>query len=299
MASADAGSRPNERSERSTEAGGCREASEKVRLHAGGTASRNARLKPETVQTHALSHPVASASGFAGRQRREPANHGARDSRPQSARHRRAVPGAGDSAAARADDPGPPRRKGAAASSDAGGGTRRTDHCATRNCRNQGARRRDRQPPASRAAAAVKGAVSMKIRFAAGIALIAALLAPPLAAQEPVTLPLPPQASQPPGGRKTPAPVPLKVTVVLSRFQGDKRISSMPYILGVMASGWGPGPKTTLRMGVERAGDADGVRRTATANRVRSAVTATAASAPTSIAARRSTKPSPASFSSR
>ena len=73
----------------------------------------------------------------------------------------------------------------------------------------------------------------------------------PLAAQEPVTLPLPPQASQPPGGRKTPAPVPLKVTVVLSRFQGDKRISSMPYVLGVMASGWGPGPKTTLRMGVE------------------------------------------------
>ena len=91
----------------------------------------------------------------------------------------------------------------------------------------------------------------MKIRFAAGIALIAALLAPPLAAQEPVTLPLPPQASQPPGGRKTPAPIPLKVTVVLSRFQGEKRISSMPYILGVMASGWGPGPKTTLRMGVE------------------------------------------------
>ena len=90
----------------------------------------------------------------------------------------------------------------------------------------------------------------MKIRFAAGIALIAALMAP-LAAQEPVTLPLPPQASQPPGGRKTPAPVPLKVTVVLSRFQGDKRISSMPYILGVMASGWGPGPKTTLRMGVD------------------------------------------------
>ena len=90
----------------------------------------------------------------------------------------------------------------------------------------------------------------MKIRFAAGIALIAALMAP-LAAQEPVTLPLPPQASQPPGGRKTPAPVPLKVTVVLSRFQGDKRVSSMPYILGVMASGWGQGPKTTLRMGVE------------------------------------------------
>jgi hypothetical protein len=88
----------------------------------------------------------------------------------------------------------------------------------------------------------------MKIRFAAGIALIAALLAPPLVAQEPVP---PPEASQPPGGRKTPAPVPLKVTVVLSRYQGEKRISSMPYVLGVMASGWGAGPKTALRMGVE------------------------------------------------
>jgi len=88
----------------------------------------------------------------------------------------------------------------------------------------------------------------MNIRFAAGIALIAALLAPPLVAQEPVP---PPEASQPPGGRKTPAPVPLKVTVVLSRYQGEKRISSMPYVLGVMASGWGAGPKTALRMGVE------------------------------------------------
>jgi len=88
----------------------------------------------------------------------------------------------------------------------------------------------------------------MKIRFAVGIALIAALLAPPIVAQEPVP---PPEASQPPGGRKTPAPVPLKVTVVLSRYQGEKRISSMPYVLGVMASGWGAGPKTALRMGVE------------------------------------------------
>ena len=138
----------------------------------------------------------------------------------------------------------------------------------------------------------------MKTRFAAGIALIAALMAP-LAAQEPVTLPLPPQASQPPGGRKTPAPVPLKVTVVLSRFQGDKRISSMPYILGVMASGWGPGPKTTLRMGVEVPVAVTGLRRRGRQERLRSAATATAASAPTSTAARRSTKPSRASSSSR
>ena len=86
----------------------------------------------------------------------------------------------------------------------------------------------------------------MKTRFAAGVAVIAALLTPPLVAQEPALAVSPPGAT-----RKIPAPVPLRVTVVLSRFQGEKRISSMPYILGVTASGWGAGPKTALRMGVE------------------------------------------------
>ena len=90
----------------------------------------------------------------------------------------------------------------------------------------------------------------MKTRSAAGIALIAALLAPALVAQEPVPAPHPGILTPGSSARKMPAPVPLKVTVVLSRFQGDKKISSMPYVLGVMASGWGPGPKTTLRMGV-------------------------------------------------
>ncbi len=89
----------------------------------------------------------------------------------------------------------------------------------------------------------------MKIRFAAGIALIAALLAP-LAGSAGAAAAATAGPGQPSaGGRKTPAPIPLKVTVVLSRFQGEKRISSMPYVLGVMASGWGAGPKTTLRMG--------------------------------------------------
>ena len=91
----------------------------------------------------------------------------------------------------------------------------------------------------------------MKPRFAAGIALIAALLMPPVVAQEPVPPPQPIPPGQSAGARKTPAPIPLKVTVLLSRYQGDKRISSMPYVLGVLASGWGAGPKTTLRMGVE------------------------------------------------
>jgi hypothetical protein len=91
----------------------------------------------------------------------------------------------------------------------------------------------------------------MKIRFAAGVALFAALLAPPLIAQE---MPKPPVASAP-TARATSLEgmrVPVKVTVVLSRYQGDKRISNMPYVLGVMASSraYGPPQKTTLRMGV-------------------------------------------------
>ena len=85
----------------------------------------------------------------------------------------------------------------------------------------------------------------MSIRNAAVTILIAVLSAAPLMAQEPPTV-----IGQP-GARKLPPPIPLKVTVLLSRYQGEKRISSMPYVLGVMASGWGAGPKTTLRMGVE------------------------------------------------
>jgi hypothetical protein len=42
--------------------------------------------------------------------------------------------------------------------------------------------------------------------------------------------------------------VPLKVQLVLSRFKGEKKISSLPYILGVAANerGW-----TNVRMGIE------------------------------------------------
>src|SRR4029453_19407622 len=62
---------------------------------------------------------------------------------------------------------------------------------------------------------------------------------------------VPTQDSTPSAHRKIPAPIPLKVTVVLSRYQGEKRVSSMPYSMGVMASGYGSAPKTTLRMGVD------------------------------------------------
>jgi hypothetical protein len=88
----------------------------------------------------------------------------------------------------------------------------------------------------------------MRIRFAAVTVLTAMICLPPAIAQEPPPSP-PNMLGQP--TRKAPAPIPLKVTVVLSRYQGEKRISSMPYVLGVMASGYGAAPKTTLRMGVE------------------------------------------------
>jgi hypothetical protein len=53
--------------------------------------------------------------------------------------------------------------------------------------------------------------------------------------------------SRPPAADTSRVAVPLKVTVVLSRYRGEKRISSLPYTLGVTANG----NKTTLRMGVD------------------------------------------------
>jgi hypothetical protein len=68
-----------------------------------------------------------------------------------------------------------------------------------------------------------------------------------------------PQASSPPQEKPSatsaapsegPKPlVPLKVQIVLSRFKGDKKINSLPYMLGVTANE--RGGKTSLRMGIE------------------------------------------------
>jgi len=67
-------------------------------------------------------------------------------------------------------------------------------------------------------------------------------------AQEKPVLPSPsekPEAS--PAAREMDGVVPLRVTVTISRLQGDKKISTMPYVLGVAANS----VKTTLRMGVD------------------------------------------------
>ena len=67
-------------------------------------------------------------------------------------------------------------------------------------------------------------------------------------------------AQQPPAApaaQPAPAPVPqpppiregalLRVQVIISRYQGDKKISSQPYMLSVTANG----PRATLRMGLQ------------------------------------------------
>jgi len=57
----------------------------------------------------------------------------------------------------------------------------------------------------------------------------------------------PPAGPQQPASVSKPAMVPLEVEVVLARYQGDKKISSMPYTLNVTANG----DPTTLNMGTE------------------------------------------------
>ena len=75
-------------------------------------------------------------------------------------------------------------------------------------------------------------------------ALIAALSATPSVAQDKPAGPAPQekpaaQTMLPSGGQ-----VPLRVTVVISRLQGDKKIASLPYSFGTLA-----GERTNLRMG--------------------------------------------------
>jgi hypothetical protein len=81
----------------------------------------------------------------------------------------------------------------------------------------------------------------MTLRVVSQAALIAALSVLPATAQQEI---------KPAAPQMGPA-VALKVTVVLSRYQGEKRISSMPYVMGVVAKDHKNAPKTTLRMGVD------------------------------------------------
>ena len=80
-------------------------------------------------------------------------------------------------------------------------------------------------------------------------ALIACVLTVTLSAQNPPPAPFnPEQPAAPPGtrGAKSPA-IPLEVQIVLSRYQGEKRVSSMPYVMAVNANG----ERASLNMGAD------------------------------------------------
>lgn len=78
-------------------------------------------------------------------------------------------------------------------------------------------------------------------------------------AQEPTTAP--PQARTSTTPLQAPL-VPVKVQLVISRYQGEKKISSLPYTLSVIANDRSPGNnqavRSSLRMGAQVAMTADG-----------------------------------------
>ena len=56
------------------------------------------------------------------------------------------------------------------------------------------------------------------------------------------------QDSQPPAAQSKPGPVSLKVSLVFSRYQGEKKISSLPHTLWVTT---GDNTRTSLRLGTQ------------------------------------------------
>jgi len=91
----------------------------------------------------------------------------------------------------------------------------------------------------------------MRVRLLSHVVLIAASVSFPVAAQvKPQAPPVQVMEFQP-APRSPAVATALKITVVLSRYQGEKRVSSMPYVMGVTAGATAPGPKTTLRMGTD------------------------------------------------
>jgi hypothetical protein len=80
-------------------------------------------------------------------------------------------------------------------------------------------------------------------------ALIAFVLAATLSAQNPPPpQPIPEQPAASPASRGSRAPaIPLEIQIVLSRYQGEKRVSSMPYVMAVNANG----ERASLNMGAD------------------------------------------------
>ena len=81
----------------------------------------------------------------------------------------------------------------------------------------------------------------MRSEFVVALAIAATTMVPVAAQNKPQ-----PGTAQP-ADASAAAPVPLKVQLTLMRFKGDKKISSVPYVLGVLTNS----QKTSLRMGVQ------------------------------------------------
>jgi hypothetical protein len=90
----------------------------------------------------------------------------------------------------------------------------------------------------------------MKRQFLVATAIVVSVLTS-TAAQEKPAQDKPaqdkPALAQPPPSAFTGPRIPLRVQFVLSRYLGEKKISSMPYVLGVLSNG----QKTSLRMGIQ------------------------------------------------
>jgi hypothetical protein len=82
----------------------------------------------------------------------------------------------------------------------------------------------------------------MSKQFLAALAIVGTALTG--AAQEKPATPAPTQPTAAPNVNRQ---VPLRVQITLLRFQGEKRISSVPYMLGVLSNS----AKTSLRMGIQ------------------------------------------------
>ena len=90
---------------------------------------------------------------------------------------------------------------------------------------------------------ALRSTMTALIAVALGVILSAQTPAPPA----PFNPEQPAPGSAPPArGAKAPA-IPLEVQIVLSRYQGEKRVSSMPYVMAVNANG----ERGSLNMGAE------------------------------------------------
>ena len=81
----------------------------------------------------------------------------------------------------------------------------------------------------------------MRSEFVVALAIAATTMVPVAAQNKPQ-----PGTAQP-ADSSAAAHVPLKVQLTLMRFKGDKKISSVPYMLGVLTNS----QKTSLRMGVQ------------------------------------------------